>query len=140
MAGKISAKGMILKFGATASPTTAVPFIDALGIDPGDRDHIDVTSHDSTTTMEHVDSGLRETPLITGSIFYDPTNAVHESIRAAHAAGTPIYATVVAPDTGAAAWACYGTVEQFKIPDRKPKDPLVANFAIKAMSADTFTQ
>jgi len=136
---KISAKGTILKFGLTATPLTSVTALQSIGFDQGNRDQIDVTTHDSATAMEHVDSGLRETPTIDGTIIYQPEDATHESIRAAHAAGTLIYATVILPDAGAAQWACSGHVTSFVIPARGPKDPLIANFSIKAKVVETFT-
>lgn len=135
---KISAKGIILKFGVTATPTDVVPGLRSIGINQGAREQIDVTTHDSTTTKEHVDSGLRETPDIEGVIVYDPANTVHEAIRAAHSAGTLCYATLVLPDAGAASWAASGHVTGFSIPSRAPGDPLEANFSFKANAADTF--
>lgn len=137
---KISAKGMIVKHGTSATPTDVLANVRSVGFNQGARDQIDVTTHDSSVTMEHVDSGLRETPEIELTIIYDPANVGHEAIRAAHAAGTLYYLTVVLPDAGAAQWAASGHVTQFSIPSRGPKDALEANITFKAKVAETFTQ
>lgn len=136
---KISAKGTKLKIALTATPTTELTELQSIGLDQGERDQIDMTSHSSTVTEEFTDSGLRKTVGISGVIFYDPADTIHELLRAAHAAGTLVYATLVLPDAGNAQWACSGYVTAFSIPDRGPKDPLIANFAIKAKTAETFT-
>jgi predicted secreted protein len=136
---KISAKGMILKIATTATPTTSLLGLRTIGFNQGAREQIDVTTHDSTVTKEHVDSGLRDTPEIGLTLIYDPADTIHELVRAAHAAGTLVYFTIVLPDTGAAAWACSGHVTQFEIPNRGVGDPLEANITLKAKVAETFT-
>lgn len=136
---KISGKGLTVKHGATAAPTTSLTGLESLGFNPGDVELIEVTTHESTQ-REYVDSGLRDTPEITGVIVYDPTDAGHEALRAAHAARTLYYLTVVLPDSGAAQWACSGYFTKFEIPSTSAKDALKANFTFKVKSAETFTQ
>lgn len=137
---KLSAKGMIIKHGTSATPTDALAQVKTIGFKQGDRELLDVTTHDSATTKDYIDSGLRDTPEISLQITYDPANAGHEAVRAAEAAGTTYYLTLVLPDAGAAQWALTGKVLSFDIPDRSPGDPLEATIRYKATSVDTFTQ
>jgi predicted secreted protein len=136
---KISAKGTVLKVAITATPTTAVPGLQTIGLDLGDRDQIDVTTHDSTGTEEFVDSGLRKTPSIEGSLVYDPADTTQEILRAAHAAGTLVYFTLILPDAGNATWVMSGYVTRFKLPNLAVKAGLIADFALMAKVADSFT-
>lgn len=136
---KISGKGITVKHGATASPTTALTGLESLGLNQGDVELLEVTTHESTQ-REYVDSGLRDTPEISGVIVYDPTDAGHEAIRAAHAARTLYYVTIVLPDSGTAQWACSGYFTKFEIPSVGVRDALKANFTFKVKTAETFTQ
>jgi hypothetical protein len=138
--GKISAKGFIVKQGASATPTDVLPFVDSVGINVGDVALIETTTHDSTNTKDYVDEGLRDTSEIEIVLLYDPTNAQHEALRAAHAARTPWYMTLVSPDSGAAQWAELGRVLSFNVVPATARDPLKANVRFKATGAGTFTQ
>jgi hypothetical protein len=136
---KISAKGLNIKHGTTASPSTLLTGVESVGINLGDVELIEVTTHDSTQ-REYVDSGLRDTPEIPIVLTYDPTDAGHEAIRAAHAARTLYYLTLTSPDTGAAAWACSGYFTRAEIPASGVRDALKLNLTYKVKSAETFTQ
>jgi len=136
---KISAKGAIIKHATTATPTVDLTQVRSISFNQGDREQIDTTTHDSTTTKEHVDSKLRETPTLEVTIIYDPAVAGHEAIRAAHAAGTLYYITLVLPDAGAAQWAMSGYITSFNIPAMTTNAALEATFSFKANVAETFT-
>lgn len=137
---KFSAKGWIAKVALTATPTNALGQMKTIGLNHGARKLVDVTTHDSSVTMDYIDSGLRDTPEIEINLEWDPDNTQHELIRAAHAAGTPVYMTVVAPNTGAAQWACLGIVTEASAPAKGPDGDLEWSFKYKATSAETFTQ
>lgn len=136
---KIAALGAIVKYGASASPTTELAQVKSVSFEQGSREQIDMTTHDNTVTKEYKDAKLRDTASVEITILYDPANSGHEAIRAAHAAGTLYYITLVLPDTGAAQFAMSGYFTDFSI------SPLVTNGAIeatiryKANAADTFT-
>lgn len=136
---KISGKGIKLKHGSTATPTTDLGGLDSVGFNPGDVELIETTTHESTQ-REYVDSGLRDTPEITAVILYDPTDTGHEAIRAAHAARTLYFVTLVLPDAGTAQWACSGYFTKFEIPSTGPREALKVNFTFKVKTAETFTQ
>lgn len=137
---KISAKGTVIKHGSTASPTDVLEGVRSVSLNQGAREMLDATTHDSTTTKEYVDSGLRETPELEVEITLDPTNTGHNAIRGAHAAGTLYYITLVLPDSGVAQWALTGYVTDFRVPNLATNAVLSATFTFKARSVDTFTQ
>lgn len=136
---KISAKGIIVKYGTSANPTNVLANVKTIGFNQGAREMIDVTTHDSTTSKQYVDGGLRETAEIELSLVYDPADTGAEALRGYHAAGTLCYIVVVLPDTGAAQWEAAGHITQFNIPARGVNDALEANITFKAKSVDTFT-
>lgn len=136
---KISGKGIKLKHGTSATPTTELGGIESVAFNPGDVELIEVTTHESTQ-REYVDSGLRDTPEISGVILYDPTDTGHESLRAAHAARTLYYLTIILPDGGTAQWACSGYFTKFEIPSTGVREALKVNFTFKVKTAETFTQ
>lgn len=136
---KFKAKGVIVKAALTATPTTTVDQQAEVTFNMGERTLIDVTTHDSTTTKDYIDSGLRDTAELEINCEYDPANAVHEIIRAAQAAGTLVYMTLVLPDTGAATWVMSGYILAFNVPGLGTDNSLRMNFKFKAAGADTFT-
>lgn len=141
MATKIAAKGAILKYAATASPTTTVDNLVEVSINPGSRGVINTTTHGSTTTKDYLAEPLRDTNEISGKILYDPADTIHELMRNHHAAGTTGYMTVILPDQGAAQWALSGVLTTFSIPTLNPESGrLEVDFTFKALTADTFTQ
>jgi hypothetical protein len=137
---KIAAKGAIVKTGSSATPTTNLAQVRSVSVTVGEREMINVTTHDSTTTKEYIPALLRDTNQVEIEIAYDPANATHEDVRAAHAAGTKWYFTVVLPDAGAAQFAMSGYITAFSI---SPLDPetgaLMATISYRADTADTFT-
>jgi hypothetical protein len=136
---KFKAKGVVVKAALTATPTTTVDQAAEVSFGGGDRTLIDTTTHDSTTTKDYIDSGLRDTAEIDVTGEYDPANAVHEILRAAQAAGTLVYVTLVLPDTGAATIVMSGIVISFNVPSMTPGGSLKYSFRFKATTADTFT-
>ena len=136
---KFKAKGVIVKAALTATPTTTVDQAAEVSFNTGDRQMIDVTTHDSTTVKDYIDSGLRESAELEITCEYDPANAIHEIIRAAHDVGTLVYVTLVLPDAGAATWVMSGIFTGFNIPAMAPGGSLKMNLKFKATSLDVFT-
>ncbi len=137
---KISAKGSTIKHGSSAAPTAVLDGVESIGLNQGDRVLLDFTSHQSASTFEWKDSGLRDTSEFDVSGFYDPDDTTGwEAIRAAHAAGTLYYHTLVWPSAGLPAWAASGYITRFNVPPAGAKDPLRANYSFKAITAETFT-
>lgn len=136
---KFKAKGVIIKAALTSTPTTTVDQAADVSFNVGDRSLIDVTTHDSTTTKDYIDSGVRETAELDITCEYDPANAVHEIIRAAHGVGTLLYVTLILPDTGAAQWVMSGIVTSFNVPSASAGNSLKMQWKFKATSLDVFT-
>lgn len=137
---KISAKGVKIKHGTSANPTDVLAHLDTVTINVGDRELIDVTTHDSPGgTREFVDSGVRDTTELEVAIKYAPGNAGHEAIRAAHAAGTLYYHTLIMPDAGEAQWTAAGYITKFNVPNGGVVEGLKATYTFKAKGAETFT-
>jgi len=137
---KYKAKGVIVKAGLSASPTAVASQMAEVSFNLGDRSLIDVTTHDTTNVKDYIDSGLRETPELDLTHVYDPDDAVHEIIRAAHAAGTLLYVTLILPNAGAAQWVLSGIVTSFNIPSAAPGGSLQMSWKFKATSVDSYTQ
>lgn len=136
---KIPALGAIVKYGASASPTTELAQVKSVSFDQGSREQIDTTTHDNTVSKEYQDAKLRDTASLEITILYDPANSGHEAVRAAHAAGTLYYITLVLPDSGAAQFALSGYFTDFSIAPLVTNGAIEATIRFKANAADTFT-
>jgi len=140
MAVKYSAKGSILKSGSTAAPTTSLASVKSIGFNIGARALIDATTHDNSGTKAYVDSGLKDTSELQLNLLADPDDTAHEAVRAAHAAGTPWYFTLVLPNSGAAQWALLGIILEMSIPQLNVDGLLEYSVRYKATAGETFTQ
>ena len=136
---KYPAKGVIVKYAATATPTTEVVNKAEVGIEDGERELIDSTTHENTTTKSYVDSGLRDTLGIPLRLLLDPADTIHELMRSHWAAGTLGYLTIVLPDTGAATWSGSGYITSYQVEGMTPKGELAVRIRFKYASAETFT-
>lgn len=137
---KYPAKGVIVKYAATATPTTEVTNKAEVGFEDGERELIPSTTHENTTVKTYLDSGLRDTFAVMLRLLLDPADTIHELMRNHHSAGTLGYLTLVLPDTGAAQWAMSGNITQFSVPTLNPETGrLEADFTFKAVTVDTFT-
>jgi hypothetical protein len=138
---KIASKGVLVKSGSAATPTTNLAQVRSVSLTIGEREMINTTTPDSTTSKDYISAPLRDTNQVEIEIAYDPANSTHEDVRAAHAAGTKWYFTVVLPDAGAAQWAMAGTITGFSIPALDAESGLlIANITYRADTVDTFTQ
>jgi len=141
MSTRIATKGSIIKHGASATPTTALAGIRGISVGDGAREMINATCHDSATTLEYIAAPLRDTLMLTVTLAEDPADTGHEAIRAAYAAATLYYFTLVLPDAGAAQWALSGYITSFLVGQLNPETGLLESvFTYKATSAETFTQ
>lgn len=137
---KYAAKGAIIKSGSSASPTTTLTQLKSVSLTIGERELLDATTHDSSTAKEYVAAGVRDTSMVEAEILYDPADATHEAVRAAQAAGTTWYWTVILPDTGAAQWAMSGVIRSFSLGSLDPVSGLIqASISFKALAVETFT-
>jgi hypothetical protein len=139
MATKYTSKNSILKYAATATPTTTVDNLVEVSITIAEREMIDATSHSSATTKDYLAAPLRDTNEVSGKIIYDPADTIHELMRNHAAAGTKGYATLVLPDAGAAQWAMAGYLTRFSVPTLNAEGKLEVDFTFKADGPDSFT-
>lgn len=141
MSTRIASKGAIAKYAATATPTNVIAGTRSVAITIGDRPMIDATCHDDSDTKNYIPAPLRDTVSVDITIAHDPADTGHEAIRAAHAAGTLHYLTIVLPDAGAAEWALSGYWTSFGVPALNPDTGLMeCSLKFKAAGAETFTQ
>jgi hypothetical protein len=138
---KYATKGVIVKTGNAATPTTSLANVISAVFTPGKRDMIKVTTHDSTSTDEYIPRPLRDTGEGKIVIAWDPANSTHEDVRAAHAAGTKWYFTKVLPDSGAAQWAVSCYITDFQPGDFDAENGrMEATILFKADTVETYTQ
>lgn len=138
---KIAAKGAVVKSGSAATPTTSLTQVKSVSLTIGAREMLGATTHDSATTKDYLASPLRDTNGVEIELIYDPSDATHEAVRAAHAAGTLWYFTLVLPDAGTAQWAMSGYITDFSVPSLDPETGVVTStLSYKANAVDTFTQ
>lgn len=141
MSTRIATKGAIIKHGASSSPTTAIPGIRSIQVSGGERAMINATCHDSSSTLEYIAAPLRDTLTLTVTLAHDPADTEHEALRAAYAAKTLEYQTIVLPDAGTAQWALSGYITSFLSGQLNPETGLLETvYTFKAIGAETFTQ
>lgn len=136
---KIKAKGCVLKYGDTASPSTTIPQHVDVSLDLGAWDRTDITSHDTVGLVKNYDTTLKEPATIEVRAFFDPADTAHAWLITAHAAGTTKYITIVIPDPGTAQWALTGHVSNLSIGGLTPSGHIEANFTFSASVIETFT-
>lgn len=141
MSTRIATKGAVIKHGASATPTTSLAGIRAITVGDGQRSMIEGTCHDDSTTKSYLKAPLRDTDSLSVTLAYDPADSGHEAVRAAYAAGTTYYLTLILPDAGTAQWEQVGIITSFVVGQLNPDTGLLeATFTYKATSAATFTQ
>lgn len=140
MSTKYAAKGAKILAGAAAAPATEVPAIKEVALTGGGREMIDTTNHQSTVTKEQIPEPLRDVRSIEVTLFYDPADTMHERLRAAQAAGTLEYQTLVLPDAGASQWAFSGYITEFTVPTLGVTGALECTYTFMAASSEAFTQ
>lgn len=137
---KYKTKGVIAKIAAANPPTTAIVQLGDSTLELGERDAlINATTHDTSTgTHEFLDPGFKTPASFNGEILYDPADAVHEVIRAAHDAGTSLYFECTLPDAGAAKFLFQCRVKNCGLP-LPVMGKLTLNVTLEGLAATTFT-
>lgn len=136
---KIKAKGVVIKYGDSAAPTTTIPQLAEVSMDLGQWDRENITTHDTSGKTKEYDTTLKEPAGIDVNLLLDPADTAHAWLIAAHAAGTLKYLTLVFPDAGAATWDFSGHVMNLNVPGLTPEGFIRASFTFMANSAHTFT-
>lgn len=136
---KIKAKGVILKYGDTSSPTTTIPQSAEVSLDLGAWDRTDITTHDTSGVTKVYDTVLKEPASVEVNVMLDPADTAHAWLISSHAAGTLKYLTLVLPDAGGAEFALSGHVTALSISGLTPGGFVNAAFTFAAAGAHTFT-
>lgn len=132
--------GTIVKHGTSVSPTDVLANVKSIKIDAGEYGEIDVTTLDSATVEDWLLTPLRKCDGLRIVIEWDPALAGHEAIRAAYAAKTTYYFTVVFNEAGAAQYAFVGKLLAFTPEEIDAGSSLRATIVFKANAASTYTQ
>lgn len=133
---KYAAKGTKLQITIT-STLTDIPALRDISLGVGQADLLDATTHDSSGSFREFINGFKDSDEATYTIVYDPANAVHEAIRAAHGGASVAFALVL-PDAGNATFAFSALVRTFTV--NAPVDGILeASFTLKPTGAITFT-
>lgn len=136
---KIKAKGVVLKYGDTSSPSTTIPQHASVSYDGGAWDRANTTTHDTSGSTKTYTPTLKEPSSVDVRIMLDPADTAHAWLIAAHASGADKYLTLVLPDAGSAQWALVGNVTALSIGDLTPEGMVEASFTFSGNAADTFT-
>lgn len=138
MSTKNAAFGVTLKAAATATPTVVVPGLKEVGFNGGDRAMIDTTTHDNTVVKSAIPHPLRDCRSVSFTLAYDPANAQQERMRAAHAAATLEYLSIILPDAGAATYDMSGYYTKWSLPTLGQDGMLEVQAEFTAVAAETF--
>lgn len=136
---KIKAKGVILKYGDSSSPSTTIPQHASVSYDGGGWDRANTTTHDTSGSTKTYAPTLKEPSSVDVRIMLDPADTAHAWLISAHASGDTKYLTLVLPDAGSAQWALTGNVTNLSVGDLTPEGMVEASFTFASNVADTFT-
>jgi len=141
MSTRIATKGAVVKHGSSATPTTTLAGVRRVELLEGSRGMINATCHDSATTKEYIPEPLRDTLGLNIVLAHDPADTGHEAIRAAYAAKTKYYFTLIMPDAGVAQYELGGYITSFLPAEFNPESGLMeATVTFKADGVETYTQ
>lgn len=140
MAIKIKAKGVILKYGDSAAPTTTIPQLAEVSYDNGQWDRVDTTSHDTGASTKTYVTTLKEPSSVDVRVFLDPADTAHNWLIIASDSGAEKYFTLILPDLGTAQWALIGNVTNLKTNALTPGNLIEASFTVNSTQAHTYTQ
>jgi len=136
---KIKAKGVVLKYGDSASPTTTIPQAAEVTYDNGNWDRAETTTHDSSGQTKTYATTLKEPASVDVRVLLDPADTAHAWLIGAADSGADKFLTLILPDAGAAQWALAGQVTSFKTGALTPGGLIEASFTFAASSSHTFT-
>lgn len=140
MSTKIAVRGLVLKAAATAAPTVVVPGVEEVSMSGGQREMIDTTTHDDTVVKSQIPSPIRAQRKLEVTLLYDPANTQHERMRAAHAAGTLEYQSLILPDAGAAQYDFSGYIVEWNPLPMGQDGALKIKYMYEVVAAEVFTQ
>jgi hypothetical protein len=116
---------------------TVIPSLGDITLGVGQTELLKATTHDSSGSFHEYINGFKDSDEISVKVIYDPSNVVHEYLRAAHG-GTAEVFTLVLPDAGAATFVFSALVRGFSV-DAPVEGILEATYVLKPTGAVTFT-
>lgn len=137
---KIKAKGVILKYGDSAAPTTTLGQHAEVTYNNGQWDRVETTSHDTSGSTKTYVTSLKEPASVDVRVFLDPADTAHNWLISAADSGADKYLTVILPDAGTAQWALSGHVTNLTVGAMTPSNMIEATFTFAASASHTYTQ
>lgn len=139
MATKVKAKGVVIKYGDSAAPSTTIPQLAEISFDSGQWDRVDITTHDTSGVTKNYDVTLKEPSSLDVRLMLDPADTAHAWLISSNISATVRYMTFILPDSGTAQWAMTGHVTALSISGLTPSGFVEASFSFSSSVADTFT-
>lgn len=136
---KVKAKGVVIKYGDSVTPTTTIPQLAEISFDAGQWDRVETTTHDTSGVTKNYDATLKEPSALDVRILLDPADTAHAWLISSNLSATARYMTFILPDTGSAQWAMTGHVTNFSIGGLSVGGMVEASFTFSSSVADTFT-
>lgn len=136
---KYKAKGVVVKYGDSAAPSTTIPALAEISFEAGQWDRNDITTHDTAGITKNYDVTLKEPSSVDVRLLLDPADTAHAWLISSHISATVRYMTLVLPDGGSAQWAMTGHVTNLSIGGLTPSGHIEASFTFSSSVADTFT-
>ena len=136
---KVKAKGVILKYGDTADPSTTLPQKTEVSLDLGAWDRTDVTDHDTSDSTKEYDTVLKEPPTLDVTGFFDPADTAHAWFVSSHASGAAKYFELVLPDAGDAEFVFQAHVTSLSIGGMTPSGHITFSATLAGTTAATFS-
>lgn len=136
---KVKAKGVVLKYGDAADPSTTIAQHAEVSYDNGQWDRIDTTTHDTSGSTKTYTPTLKEPSSVDVRVLLDPALTDHAWIIAAADSGATKYLTLVLPDAGSAQWALVGNITNLSIGSLTPQGLVEASFTFASNASHTHT-
>lgn len=136
---KYKAKGVVVKYGDSASPSTTIPQLAEVSFDSGQWDRVETTTHDTSGNTKTYTPTMKEPASVDIRVMLDPADTAHAWLIAASSSGVDKYVTLVLPDAGNAEFALTGNVTGLALGSLTPSGLLEASFTFSANQVHTFT-
>lgn len=140
MATKTKAKGVIIKYGDSAAPTTTIPSLAEVSFDNGQWDRVETTTHDTSGSTKTFATTLKEPASLDVRIILDPTDTAHDWLIDSSDSGAAVYMTLVLPDSGTATWALVGNITSLKTNAMATGNLIEVSFTFNGTASHTYTQ
>lgn len=135
---KYKSKGVVVKYGNSAAPSTTMSQLAEVSYDNGQWDRVETTTHDTSGNTKTYTPTLKEPSSVDVRVLLDPALTEHAWFISAADSGDTKYLTFVLPDAGNAEWAAVGNVTNLSIGGLTPSGLIEASFTFNSNAAHTF--